>query len=203
VSITAELLAGARALSLADRHHFNLNLSNLLDKSTQYKRNWLLNVIAARQRYERQQANFEGTQNLSIANSKLIQWMTTGQASYGRPQPYPSRCPILWAYPSPQSTGTKDTVSSAEDPICDHPERPNSLLAFLTATMCTRPYNPYTNLQRVYENYSNTDRSTPAKCSTMEFPTTWLALPWHLLQFALLSFSHNLSIPFKLSLLRF
>jgi len=79
-SITAELLAGARALSLADRHHFNLNLSDFLDKSTQHKRNWLLNVIAARQRFERQQANFEGIQTISIANSKLIKWMT-GQAS--------------------------------------------------------------------------------------------------------------------------
>jgi len=77
-SVTAELLTGARALSLADRHHFDLNLSDLLDKFTQHKRNWLLNVIAARQRCERQQANFEGTQNLSIANSKLIKWMTTG-----------------------------------------------------------------------------------------------------------------------------
>jgi len=46
-SITAELLAGARALSLADRHHFEINLSYLLDKSIQYKRNWLLNVVAA------------------------------------------------------------------------------------------------------------------------------------------------------------
>jgi len=53
-SITAELLAGARALSLADRHHFKLNLSDLLDKLTQHKRNWLLNVVAARQRLERQ-----------------------------------------------------------------------------------------------------------------------------------------------------
>jgi len=65
-SITAELLAGARALSLADRHHFNLNLSDLLDKSTQHKKNWLLNVIAARQRSERQQAIFEGIQTLSL-----------------------------------------------------------------------------------------------------------------------------------------
>jgi len=59
-SITAELLAGAWALSLADRHHFELNLSDLLDKSIQHKRNWLLNVVAVRQRSERQQANFEG-----------------------------------------------------------------------------------------------------------------------------------------------
>jgi len=80
-SITAELLAGARALSLANRHHFDLNLSDLLDKSTQCKRNWLLNVIAARQRFERQQADFEGIQTLSTTNSKLIKWMTAGQAS--------------------------------------------------------------------------------------------------------------------------
>jgi len=75
------LLAGARALSIADRHHFDLNLSDLLDKSTQHKRNWLLNAIAARQRFERQQANFEGIQTLSAANSKLIKWMTAGRAS--------------------------------------------------------------------------------------------------------------------------
>jgi len=75
------LLAGARALSIADRHHFDFNLSDLLDKSTQHKRNWLLDVIAARQRFERQQANFEGIQTLSVANSKLIKWMTTGRAS--------------------------------------------------------------------------------------------------------------------------
>jgi len=80
-SITAELLVGARALSLADRHHFDLNLSDLLDKSTQCKKNWLLDVIAARQRFERQQANFEGIQTLSIANAKLIKSMTTGRAS--------------------------------------------------------------------------------------------------------------------------
>jgi len=52
--VTAELLAGAPSLSLADRHHFELNLSDLLDKSMQCKRNWLLNVIVARQRFERQ-----------------------------------------------------------------------------------------------------------------------------------------------------
>jgi len=94
--ITAELLAGARALSLADRHHFELNLSDLLDKSTQHKRNWLLNVVAARQRFERQQANFEGDQSLSTANSKLIKWMTTIQDEPPSefPQPYPSQCPI-------------------------------------------------------------------------------------------------------------
>jgi len=38
-SIAAELLVGAGALSLADRCHLELNLSDLLDKSTQHKRN--------------------------------------------------------------------------------------------------------------------------------------------------------------------
>jgi len=104
VSITAELLAGARALSFADRHHFDLNLSDLLDKSTQCKRNWLLNVIAARQRFERQQADFEGIQTLSIANSKLIKWMTTGRAS--------QRPPSTASSPTPQPLGT------AQSPVC-------------------------------------------------------------------------------------
>jgi len=72
MSITAELLAGAHVLSLADRHHFELNLADLLDKSTQCKRNWPLNVVAARQRYERQQAHCGGLQTRSVANSKLI-----------------------------------------------------------------------------------------------------------------------------------
>ena len=97
-SITAELLAGAWASSLVDRHHFDLNLSDLLDKSTQCKRNWLLNVIAARQRCERQQANFEGTQNLSIVNSKLIQQMTTGRASQWSPS--------TLSFPMPHPLGT-------------------------------------------------------------------------------------------------
>ena len=63
------------------------------------------------------------------------------------PQPYPPQRPIPWAQPSPQSTGTKDTGSSSEDLICNHSERSRPSLAFPTATMCTRPYNTYTNLQ--------------------------------------------------------
>ena len=76
--VTVELLAGALALCLADRHHFDLNLSDLLHKSTQDKKNWLFNVIAARQRFERQQATFEGIRTLSTANSKLTKWMAAG-----------------------------------------------------------------------------------------------------------------------------
>ena len=63
------------------------------------------------------------------------------------PQPYPPQRPIPWAQPSPQSTGTKDIGSSSEDLICNHSERSRPSLAFPTATMCTRPYNTYTNLQ--------------------------------------------------------
>jgi len=47
LSVAAEFLAGAPALSLADRLHFELHLSDLLDKSIKHKRNWLLNVMAA------------------------------------------------------------------------------------------------------------------------------------------------------------
>jgi len=76
----------AWALSFADRHHFDFNLSGVPDNSTQCKRNWQLNVIAARQRFERQQANLEGIQTLSIAHSKLIKWMTAaGQAAQCTP----------------------------------------------------------------------------------------------------------------------
>jgi len=46
------------SLSLADRHHFELNLFDLLDKSKQCKRNWALNVLAARQRHERHKLTF-------------------------------------------------------------------------------------------------------------------------------------------------
>jgi len=72
VVIAAELLAGARALSFANRHHFELNLADLLDKSTQHKRNRLLIVLAARQRHEQQQAHFCSIQGLSVTNSQLI-----------------------------------------------------------------------------------------------------------------------------------
>jgi len=156
MSVTAELLAGARELSLADRRHFELNLSDLLDKSAQCKRNWLLNVIAARQRFERQQADFEGIQTLSIANSKLIKWMTAGRASWWSP--------LTLSFPMPHPLGTTQspvyrdqrcTVSSAEDAICDHPERPNSSLAFPTATMCAGPCISCTNLQQDCRNCSD------------------------------------------------
>jgi len=103
-SVTAELLAGAQASSLADRHHFDLNLSDLLDKSAQCKRNWLVNAIAARQKFERQQANFEGIQTLSIANSKLIKWMTAGRAS--------------WCSPSTLFSPTPHPLGTTQSPIC-------------------------------------------------------------------------------------
>ena len=72
LNINAELLGSAQALSFADRDHFELNLAGLLDKSMQHKRNCVPNLIAARQRLERQQTNFEDIQTLSIANSKLM-----------------------------------------------------------------------------------------------------------------------------------
>jgi len=79
VGVAAELLADARALSLANSYHFELNLSGLLDKATRCKRNWLLNVLAATQRFVREQTNFEGIQTFSATNSK--KWMTAGRAS--------------------------------------------------------------------------------------------------------------------------
>jgi len=89
--VTAELLEGARALSISDRHHFELNLTDLLGKATQCKRNWLLNVLAAEQLYQMQQTNFDGIQTISIANSRLIKWMAAGLSLLActlNPQPY-------------------------------------------------------------------------------------------------------------------
>ena len=80
-NITDELLVGAGALPLADRHHFDHNLVELLEKSTQYKKNWLLNVLAAKQRQARRQAATLEEQTLSLANSKLLKWMATGRAT--------------------------------------------------------------------------------------------------------------------------
>jgi len=80
-SIAAKLLVGARALPFSGRHHFDLNVTDLLDKSTQHRRNWLLNVLAAQQRHERQQAAHAGMQTAAIANSQLTKWMATGRAS--------------------------------------------------------------------------------------------------------------------------
>jgi len=75
VSVTAELMAGVQALSLADRHHFKLSQHNA--RGTGFS----MSLQSDNERFERQQANFEGIQTLSIANSKLIKWMTTGQAA--------------------------------------------------------------------------------------------------------------------------
>ena len=80
-SITDELLAGAMALPLADRLHFDHNLMNLLRISTQYKKNWLLNVRAARQRHAQRQAQDAVVQADSMALSKLLKWIATGRAS--------------------------------------------------------------------------------------------------------------------------
>jgi len=81
LSITDELLIGAGALPLADRHHFDHNLIELLDKSTPCKKNWLLNVLPTKQRQARRQAAALEEQTLSLANSKLLKWMATGRAT--------------------------------------------------------------------------------------------------------------------------
>jgi len=95
------------------------------------------------------------------------------------PQPYPPQRPIPWAQLSPQSTGTKDAGSSPEDLICNHSERSRPSLASPTATMCTRPYNTYTNLP----NYSNKIDQTQRTAARWSSPR-WSASLWHLLHFA-------------------
>jgi len=71
-SITEESLAGAQMLPFADRHHFELNLTDLLDQSTQCKKQWLLYAMAVTQRHERQQAANAGLQAVSVVTSKLL-----------------------------------------------------------------------------------------------------------------------------------
>ena len=107
-SITAEMLAGTPALCLADRHHFKLNLSDLLDKSMQCKRNWFLNVIAATQLWRHPNSlcsQFQTDQMDDCRQSLLVDSLN----------PVPPNSPSVWARLSPQSTGTKDAISSAED----------------------------------------------------------------------------------------
>jgi len=156
-SIAAELLVGAGALSLADRCHLELNLSDLLDKSTQHKRNWLLNVLAARRR-----SNWIGTSQLWRHSNSLCCQLQINQIDDSRKSlltcalnPILLFAPTFWAQLSPQSIGTKWNLSSAEDNLCNHSERSSSLLAFPTATMCTEPCNSHINLQRVCWNHSN------------------------------------------------
>jgi len=152
-SVTAELLTGAGALSLADRHHFELNLSDLLDKLRQCKRNWLLNVVATRQRFERQQANFEGIQNLSAANSKLTKWMIAGRASQWTPSTLSLTGHIL----VPSQPGPKTPFLQS---LCDHSEWSSHLLMFPTTTMRAMPCNPHTKPATSLSKMLQQDRST-------------------------------------------
>jgi len=104
-SVSAELLVGAWTLSIANRHHFKLNLAGLLGKSAQCKRNWFLNVLAGRQRCKPQQANFDGIQAISLHASSQLQtdqmddhWHTSSLvASTLCPQPCLFQCPIFLA----------------------------------------------------------------------------------------------------------
>ena len=127
----------------------------------------------ARQRFERQQANFAGIQTLSVAKSRLIKWMAAGRASQCAPSTLSLAKTILLgsSYSSPQSIGTKDTFSSAEDNLCNHSEWSSSSLAFPTAMIRTDPYNPCTkpptSLSKLLPHINS---STLAKCSTMESP---------------------------------
>jgi len=80
-----------------------------------------------------------------------------------------SRCPIPWARLSPQSTGTKDAISSAKDALCNHSRGSSPSLAFSTATMCYIP-SVTQNLQMSLSKLLPSDRSISVKFSTMESP---------------------------------
>jgi len=167
-SVTAELLAGAQALSLADRCHFELSLADLLDKSTQCKRNWLLNVLA-----ERQQAHCDGIQTPSVANSKLTQWMTTGRASEctlstaSVPTPHPSGQILV-----PSQSGPKMPFLQLKMTIVITLNGQALCLCFQQPRCAQNPTTLTQNPQQFFRSYSHKwmRRSTTAKCSTMESP---------------------------------
>jgi len=72
-NMAVELLTGAWAVFLADGHHFDLNLTDLLDQSTQYKKNWLFNIIAVSKGVKDKMLLTKAfIHTASIANSKLI-----------------------------------------------------------------------------------------------------------------------------------
>ena len=66
----------------------------------------------------------------------------------------------------------------------NHNERSSSLLAFPLATMCTRPYNPYTkpptSLLKLLQQIDQ-----PSKLQHDGVPTMWMDPLWHLLLFAM------------------
>ena len=79
-SIIREHSKGIHNLLQGDRHHAQHNIVTLLTKPLTYKQSWLANITTARQqRFLRIQTNDENLIVYSRANSRIFQWMATGQ----------------------------------------------------------------------------------------------------------------------------
>jgi len=89
-------------------------------------------------------------------------------------------------------------------PFVTKTERFCSSLVFPTAMKCKKNYNPYTNLQQVYQNYSHNVVGHPQQNVGQWSPhdvDRSVVAPAAL--HSALSFSHKLSFPLKLILLCF
>mgnify|MGYP000319847427 CR=1 FL=1 len=202
LSIAAELMAGARALSLANRHHFVFNLSGTLDKFTQCKQNQLLNVLAAKQRFEMQQINCDDTQTLSPTNSKLIRmddcWCSHAVCTLNPVSPNPSGSVLVPFHPGP-----KEALFQLRTTFVIKSERSSSSLHFQHPRCVHGPTTLAQTLQRVCQNCSN-GQINHSKMQHAGVPAMRLDMLWCMLHFApLLSFSHKLRLPLRLTLLCF
>ncbi|MCA1800669.1 MAG: hypothetical protein LC650_05195 [Actinobacteria bacterium] len=77
--IIREYTKGQDDLLPADRHHLRHNIVHLLQKPTDFKKAWLVNITTARQRKLRIQHNDNERITTSKATSRLIQWMKTNR----------------------------------------------------------------------------------------------------------------------------
>ena len=77
--ITREYLQGHDTLLPSDRHHLRHNLANILSKTIEFKKAWLVNITTARQRMIRIQQHDEERNTKSRETSTLIRWFKTGR----------------------------------------------------------------------------------------------------------------------------
>jgi hypothetical protein len=78
-AITNELLRGPMDLPPGDRSHFSIPLLILLQRPWHYKKAWLANVSAARNRQARRRSQSADAIASSRARSSLLQFIATGQ----------------------------------------------------------------------------------------------------------------------------
>ena len=77
--ILAEWVQGPHDLPARDRHHFSLPLLDLINRSTKYKKAWLHNVHAARQRQVRRASQDLELDTTTPERQAILNWMRTGR----------------------------------------------------------------------------------------------------------------------------